>query len=207
MDNLAIEIESQALAIPDQAQAMVIDSKETMVFANGLKLNIKALIKEIDDTFKPMADKAFAAHREITGRWKFIKEPLVNADALITSKVKAYVRKAEEERLMEEIRLRDIARREEEERRLIEAIELEKEGNIEEAQAVISEPMNIVTPVIKIDIPKVDGRLYRTVWKWKVTDKTKIPREYLTTDDIKINGVVRSLKGDTNISGIQVYEE
>ena len=209
MDNLALdmEIESQALTIPDEATALVINSKESMTLADQFKRDIKTLIKAIDDTFKPLADKAFAAHRAITGKWKETKDPLIKADELITSKAKAYLRKVEEERQAEEIRLRDIARKEEEERRLIEAIELEKEGNIEEAQAVISEPMNIVTPTVRADIPKVDGRLYRTTWKWKVVDKAKIPRDYLMPNDIMLNGIVRSLKGATNISGIQVYEE
>ncbi len=209
MDNLAIdiEIESQVLAIPEQAQVMVIDSKESMIIADQIKKTIKELIKCVDNTFKPLADKAFAAHRAITSKWKETKDPLVNADVLITTKAKAYLKKVEEERLMEEIRLRDIARRAEEERRLIEAIELEKEGDTLGADEIINEPILIITPTVKMDIPKVDQRMYRTIWKWKVVDKAKIPREYLTTDDIKINGVVRALKGATNINGIQVYEE
>ena len=211
MDNLAVdltpEVESQTLAIPEQAQALVINSRETMVEADTFKKAIKELIKEIDATFKPLSEKAFAAHRAITSKWKETKEPLIGADIMITLKAKAYLRKEEERRLAEERRLREIARKEEEERRLAEAIELESEGNKEEAQAVLEEPMQFVAPTVKADIPKLDNRMYRKTWKWRITDMDKIPRQYLTTNDPVINGLVRSLKAACNLPGIAVYEE
>jgi len=201
------QIEEKALAIPNQAKALTVIDNKTMETANSFKITIKTMIKEVDSFFEPFEKQAFQMHRALTSKHKEINTPLLEADQYITGQVKVYLKKVEEKRQAEEIRLRDIARKEEEERRLMEAIELEKEGNVEEAQAVISEPMNIVTPTVKMDIPKVDGRLYRTVWKWKIVDMAKIPREFLTTDDIKINGVVRALKGATSISGVAVYEE
>ena len=213
MDNLAVdltpEVESQTLAIPERSQAVVINSKESMIEADAFKKVIKCLIKEIDETFKPMADKAFAAHRAITGKWKETKHPLLDADNLITGKAKAYLREEENKRLAEERRLREIARKEEEERRLAEALELEREGNKEEAQAVLEEPMQFVAPTVPADIPKLDKRMYRNTWKWRVVDMDKIPSQYLitTTNDPVINGLVRSLKNAANIPGIEVYEE
>jgi len=211
MGNLTIdltpEVESQSLAIPEQAQAMVIDSKESMTEADNFKKTIKALIKEIDNTFKPLADKAHQAHRAITSKWNETKQPLISADNLITTKAKAYLKEEEKKRQEEERRLREVARREEEERRLAEALELEAEGNKEEAQAIIEEPMQFIAPTVTADIPKLDKRMYRKNWKWRVMDMDKIPRQYLTTNDAVINGLVRSLKGAARIPGIQVYEE
>ena len=220
MDNLAIninkDVESQALAIPEKAQVIIIDSKESMAWADQFKKNIKTLIKEIDDTFKPLAEKAFAAHRAITKKWNETKDPLIGADELITSRIKAYIRKIDEERLAEERRLREIARKEEEERRLVEAIELEKEGNMEEAQAVIAEPMNIVTPTVKVDIPQIDKRMYRTNWYAKVIDKNQLIKFVATRLDYAdclepnmsiLNQKARSLKDALNIPGVVIIEE
>ncbi len=211
MDNPAVdlnkEVESQTLAIPAQAQALVIDSKESMTGADTFKKGIKALIGEIDSTFKPLANKAFAAHRAITEKWKATKQPLLNADQVITEKAKAYLRAEEKKRQEEERRLREIARLEEEERRLAEAIELEKEGNAEEAQEILEEPMQVVAPTVVADVPKVDKRMYRTTWKWRVTNMEKIPSEYFTLDERKISGVVRALKEATNILGVEVFED
>jgi len=107
----------------------------------------------------------------------------------------------------EERRLQEIARKEEEERRLAEALQAEAEGNIEEAKAILEEPAYIPIPTVKADIPKVDNRLFRKVWKFRVLDIRKVPIQYLKVDEIKVGQIVRAMKGETNIPGIQVYEE
>lgn len=200
-------VEQKALAIPDQAKLIVVSDKDSMAMADNTVEAITAMMKEVDTVFKPMADKAFAAHREITGRWKTIKQPLDDAKTYLVNQVKSYQRKVREEAEAEQRRLAEIARKQEEERRLAEAIEAEKEGNVEEAQAIIEEEMFIPTPIVKPDVPKVDNRKYATRWAWKVTDINKVPREYLIVDQIKMNGIVRAMKGGTHIPGIQVYED
>ena len=83
----------------------------------------------------------------------------------------------------------------------------EAEGNREEAQAILDEPDFVPMPTVKAEIPKVDNRLFRKVWKFRIVDEGQIPRQYMTPDMVKIGGVVRAMKGVTNIPGIQVYEE
>jgi hypothetical protein len=200
-------VEKKALAIPDQAKLIVVSDKDSMAMADNTVEAIGALIKEVDGTFKPLADKAFQAHRSITAKWKEVKQPLEDAKTYLVNQVKAYQRKVREEAEAEQRRLAEIARKQEEERRLAEAIEAEKEGNVEEAQAIIEEEMFVPTPIVRPDVPKVDGRKYATKWSWKVTDINKVPREYLIVDQIKMNGIVRAMKGQTRISGIEVFEE
>jgi hypothetical protein len=38
-------------------------------------------------------------------------------------------------------------------------------------------------------------------------DPALVPREYLCVDDKKIAAVVRAMKGDTRIAGIEVYPD
>jgi hypothetical protein len=200
-------VEKKALAIPDQAKLIVVSDKDSMAMADNTVEAIGALIKEVDGTFKPLADKAFQAHRSITAKWKEVKQPLEDAKTYLVNQVKAYQRKVREEAEAEQRRLAEIARKQEEERRLAEAIEAEQCGNVEEAQAIIEEEMFVPTPIVRPDVPKVDGRKYATKWSWKVTDINKVPREYLIVDQIKMNGIVRAMKGQTRISGIEVFEE
>jgi len=169
--NLEPEIESKALAIPEQAKLITVRDNESMERANTFKLDIKAMIKEVDDFFKPMADKAFAAHRAITGKWNEMKAPLKAADDHVTNQVKLYLAEVRRAQEAEEARLREIARKEEEERRLAEAAELEQEGRADEADEVLSEPITYVAPVVKMDTPKVDNRMYRTVLKVRVKNR------------------------------------
>lgn len=65
----------------------------------------------------------------------------------------------------------------------------------------------VVAPVIPTAAPKVSGVSGRLVWKYRVKDINLVPREYMKLDEQKTGGVVRAMKGDTNIPGIEVYSE
>lgn len=67
--------------------------------------------------------------------------------------------------------------------------------------------MSVVAPVIQADTPKVTGVARKLVWKFRIKDPSKLPREYLTPDEKKIAGVVRALKGDTKIEGVEIWNE
>lgn len=173
MENTAInqEIESKALAIPEQAKLIAVTDNASMERANQFKLDIKAMMKEVDDWFKPIADKAFQAHRAITGKWNETKAPLKAADDHLTNQVKLYLAECRRIQEAEEARLREIARKEEEERRLAEAEALEHEGRQEEAEEILSQPVTYVAPVVRVETPKVDNRMYRTQIKVRVKDR------------------------------------
>ena len=51
------------------------------------------------------------------------------------------------------------------------------------------------------------GFSYRGIWKFRIIDEGKIPREYMIPDQIKIGQLVRALKQATNIPGIEAYED
>jgi hypothetical protein len=217
MDNTAIdkEIESKALAIPEQAKLVTVTDNESMEQANTLKLDIKAMIKEVDDWFKPIADKAFQAHRAITGKWAETKAPLKAADDHLTNQVKGYLAEVRRKQEAEEARLREIARKEEEERRLREAEELEAEGRTEEADEVLSEPITYVAPAVKIDTPKVDNRMYRTTTKGRIKDAKAFyqyvaarPELYdlIAVNEGNLNRKIKALGKAFNMPGVELYE-
>ena len=163
--------------------------------------------KEVEATFKPLAQKAFEAHKAVKAQWDKAEAPLKEGEAILKSSIRAYMDEVERIRREEERRLQEIARKQEEERRLAEALLAEAEGNKEEAQAILEEPAFVPMPTVKADIPKVDNRLFRKVWKFKIVDIKKIPIQYLMPDMVKIGGVVRAMKDKTDIPGIQIYEE
>jgi len=167
------EVESKALALPEKAHLIVVDSNDGMEMADKTVSDITDMIKEIDSTFKPLADKAFQAHRAITGKWNEVKKPLEEAKTYLVNQIKGYQRKLRELKEAEEARLREIARKEEEERRLREAEALEAEGRTEEVEEILNEPITYVAPAVKIETPKVDNRMYRTTLKVKVNDRIK----------------------------------
>ena len=217
--NLDATIESKALALPDQARMITVTDNASMEQANTFKLDIKAMIKEIDDWFKPLADKAFQSHRAITGKWNETKAPLKAADDHVTNQVKLYLAEVRRKQEAEEARLREIARKEEEERRLAEAAELEAEGRADEADEVLEAPVTYVAPVVRIETPKVDNRMYRTQLKVRVKDRlvflAKCPPDVLlmclneaawTTIESGLSRKAKALGRAFNMPGCEVYE-
>jgi hypothetical protein len=201
------EIESQALVMSQQARLITVTDKMSMEIADNTVDEIGKAITRINSHYKPLADAAFKSHRLITAQWNEMKRPLEDVKTHLVNQVKSYQRKVREEAEAEQRRLDEIARKQEEDRRLAEALEAEQSGNVEEAQAIIEEEMFVPTPIVRPDVPKVDNRKYATRWAWTVTDINKVPREYLIVDQIKMNGIVRAMKGGTHIPGIQVYED
>ena len=211
------EIDRQALTIPNQARLVRVVDNGTMQLADNTVNAINDFIKKVDEHYKPMADAAFKTHRSITARWKEVKQPLEDAKAHLVNQVKAYQRKVEEERQAEERRLAEIARKEAEERRLAEALEAEKEGNVEEAQAILEEEIYVPPPVVKVEAPKVDNRKYRTIPRCRCIDKMKLIRfvaqnpalaDLLDYNSSVGNNKAKSMgKEINNIPGLEYFEE
>jgi len=217
--NLDATIESKALALPDQAKLITVTDNDSMERANTFKLDIKAMIKEIDEWFKPLADKAFQSHRAITGKWNETKAPLKAADDHVTNQVKLYLAEVRRAQEAEEARLREKARKEEEERRLAEAAELEAEGRADEADEILEAPVTYVAPVVRIETPKIDNRMYRTQLKVRVKDRlvflAKCPPDVLlmclneaawTTIESGLSRKAKALGRAFNMPGCEVYE-
>jgi hypothetical protein len=197
------EVTQTALSIIDQGKAVVIKSSDDYTAAGSLWTTIKGIMKQVDESFDPIISKAFAAHREAVAQKKKIYEPLESVYKYVKKCMSDYDTAQEAIRRAEEARLREIARKEEEERLLQEAIAAPPE----EQAAILEEPVYVPPVVVRKEVPKVQWMSFREVWKFRVVDQKKIPRDYLKIDDVKIGGVVRSMKGQTNIPGIEVYSE
>lgn len=199
------EITERALTVPDQARIIEVKSNEDYVKAGEILLVIKDLRKQIDETFDPIIKKAHEAHKEAVAQKKKVDAPLVEAENIIKPRIAAWNAEQERIRREEEARLREIARKEEEERRIQEAILAEQSGQQEEAEAIISAPVQSPAVVIPKTVPKVAGITMQKQWKFRVTDPAKVPRQYLMVDEQKIGAIVRAMKDQANIPGVEIY--
>jgi transcriptional regulator of heat shock response len=213
----AEEVSTQALTIPEKANAITITSAEDYIKAGEFWKAIKELRDKVAKTFDPIIKKAHEAHKEAVAKKKEVDAPLEGAQKTVKGIMEIYDREQERIRQAEQRRLEEIARREEEERRLAEAIAAEeamkaqgmtKEEAAKEATAIIEEPVSVAPVVVAKAVPKMQGGpVYRTIWKYRIKDVNKIPRDYMIPDEVKIGQLVRALKKQTNIPGIEVYEE
>ncbi len=211
VDSGAIRESTEVIAVKKEVGALPtcinVISFETMELANYRLECDNSAMKKIHDRLDDNKKRARQVWQDWNDLINELCEPFEKDKAYHQAQVKTYLRKVEEIRQAEEKRLRDIAQKQEEERRLAEAEEAEKRGDHEEAQAIIEEPIVVVTPVVKIETPKVNMGQYRTNWRWRVINFAKIPDAYKTTDDVKINAVVRAMKTVHGIPGIEAFEE
>jgi len=56
-------------------------------------------------------------------------------------------------------------------------------------------------------VPNIAGVSIRKIWKFRIVDETKIPREWLMVDEKKIGSAVRKTGCHLKIAGVEIYEE
>jgi hypothetical protein len=203
-----IEVNALALSVPEQAHLITaITNNNDYVKAGNILLTIKDIRKKIEATFKPIKQKFDAAKKEVLDQEKAADRPLIEAENWIKPLISGYLIEQEKIRQAEERRLQEQARKEEEERRLLEAIEAEKNGQQDEAQAIIDAPVQAPPVVVPKAVPKVEGISMRENWRFRIVDEKKIPREFLRVDEVKIGAYVRAMKSAGNIPGVEIYNE
>ena len=207
-ENSTKEVSARALTIIEQANVLTVKDGEDYVEAGVLWKAIKELKDKVNETFKPIIEKAHAAHKEALAQKAKIFDPLEMAGRTVKGVMESWDREQEAIRQAEERRLREIARKEEEERRLQEAIEAEANGEKDKAEDILKEEIYIPPVILAKATPKASGGpVYRTIWKFRIINADLIPKMYMQPDEIKIGGVVRAMKGQTQIPGIEVYSE
>lgn len=203
----AQETKNKALTALATAQRLTIADNEGFVSAGAFRDGLKAIEKEINDTFDGPITAAHKAHKAIVAAKKGYSEPLENALRIIKQKMIAWTEEQERKRRLEQIRLEAEAKKKAEAETKELAKELKKAGLKDEAKQLLSEPVVVAPVVAPPTTAKIEGFSYRSNWKFRVIDDDAIPRAYLMRDDKKIGEIVRSLKQATNIPGIEVYED
>lgn len=200
-------IRTQTLECADAAAAMVVkDAASYKAGATFLK-EVKALLKQIAETFDvPIAD-AHQAHKSMIAAKKKHADPLMDAEYIVKNKMTAWQR-AETDRLEAERRELEAAeRKRQEERQLAEAERLEAQGRTAEAEQVIDAPIHTPPVVMPPAAPKVAGISTRRVWKFEIVDVNLIPRQYMIPNEPAIRAAVRSMGKAAHIPGVNVFQD
>ena len=209
------EVGNRAVSILDTAKTVKVVDPETYTAAGFIWKSLKDMMKEVDEAWDKNIKLWHEGHKNALADKARYYQPLDTASRTVKKLMSDYDLAQERIRIAEQRRLEEIALKAEEERLLQEAILAEaearasgasKEEAAQEAAAIIEKPVYVPPVILPKETPKVMGMSFRTIWKFRIIDIAKIPREYLEPDMVKIGGVVRSLKGQTNISGIRVYE-
>ena len=171
----------KAISLVGQAGMVKIKDSKSYEVAGFLWKTIGEVMKEVKETFDPIVDAAFKAHKKACEQRSKYFDPLDKARKSVKGLMSDYDAEQERIRLAEQRRLEEIAQKEEEERRLLEAIEAEEQAKAngltsqeaaQEAEAVLQEPVYtppVVLPKINF-VPKVSGISFREIWSAEVVD-------------------------------------
>ena len=202
------EVTQKALTIVEAAKLVVIRDGTDYIAAGTLWKELQGMKDEISSTFDPIIDKQHKAHKEALAQKAKYFKPVDEAGRFVKGLMSAYDAEQERLRLAEQTRLQEIVRKQEEETKLAEAIAAEESGDKAEAEAILAEPIQAPVVIVQKEVPKMaGGPVYQTRWKFRISDPSKLPREYLIADEVKIGAVARALKNQTNIPGVEVYSE
>lgn len=177
---------------------------------------IKALQAEADQTFDPIVQKAYAAHREALSQKKRITDPLNQAESILKRNMGVYAQEQARLRMEEERRLREEAERQAAEEREREIEAAETAGASIEEVAVIAEAPLVRRPVVVAQAPRVQGVSSREIWKAEVTNVQALIKYVATRPELAnllapnmpaINALARSLRSAMNVPGVRVWPE
>src|SRR3990167_10113761 len=98
-------LEQKIMPITKEALSFVITSHDELTHAKVIEGNIKALIKEVDDTFDPI----LRLTKDKKAKWK---KPLTDAQIYIRNLMSGFILLQERKRKAEEMKLLEISRKE-----------------------------------------------------------------------------------------------
>jgi hypothetical protein len=194
-------IEGKVNPMVAKAQALEIKDNPQYFTATDFLKGIKALEKEVEDTFDPIIEKSHLAHKEALSQKDKYFKPLVNAERLIKSKIGEFLVIEERKRKEAEDKLRREAdkKREELERKAEEAAANGKESKAEQYQEKAN---NVVAPTLAPTVEKVEGISFRENWYAEVTDINLLPKTYMLPDMVKLNKFAKAMKDSVAVPGV-----
>lgn len=207
-----IEQESEALAkqstdIVQQITALTkVVSNEGYEAVCNIRRAATSMRREMWDWWTTnKVDPAHKLHKQLVSDRSQMVNPVDAAIARCDSLTLPWEQEQERIRLQREAEAAAEAKRKADADALEAAAQLEKMGDAETAEMVLEEAIQAPSPMVSVpsSLPRIQGRSSREIWTFEITDEKLIPRDYLMVDTVKIGGVVRAMRGTTNIPGVK----
>jgi len=197
------EIKKQSSLIVRKAVKIQVTDQKTLSVAETILVQVKDIIKGVTDYFEDPIAKAHAAHKAILAKKNEALDPLLKAEKFLKNAVRDYL--VEEER----------KRRAAEEQRKFEQeallAKLEKERDDEDTKAAdetFEKIEEIHAESMKVEeLPQMVGVTKKTLIRWRVSNLDLVPRDLLTVDKPKVDEIVKRMKMNAEIPGIEIYED
>lgn len=212
---MELQSETQSFLATVQAEAesvrtvMIFNDEELKHYSDSLR-SIKTRLKELTELRLSMTRPLDESKKSIMGLFAPVIEKMESAERTIKTAMVEYEQSVAEQRRKEQEEA-DRRAQEIEQARKLEFME-KAQGAMEDGRQALAETYVKkanefhVTPV-NVAASKRPGVAMRSIWKFRIVDAAKIPREFLIPDEVKIGAIVRAMKGEGAIEGIEMYEE
>lgn len=200
-------IESGLVSVKQRAESIVVKTQQDYIAVCNIVVEGRGFIKRWEEVFAPGIRSAKEHLALLTNQKNEKVEGAKQIVAIAEQKAEAWKRQE-----------REAAQREQDEinRKAREAQDAENKRRADEARAAkkkIPEPIAapVQTVVVAPAVPKVAGIKARVNYRFEVTDDTKLPREFMMPNEVKIGWFVRQRKDSKAsmeaIPGIRCWEE
>lgn len=199
-----------------QTRAIVVLDANGYRLAGERVVGLKDLQAKTCEFFDGTKDKpgpqklAYAAWKALTDKRAELLQPIQAEITRLTTAMDTW-QQAEDRRLQEEADRQARALAEQQQAVALEAAAaLERQGLQDEAAAVVAEAIVAPAPVLVAApaAPKVAGLTRRQpIWRARIVDASKLPREYLMPNDAAIQAMAKTTKGSVAIPGVEMYED
>ena len=195
------EIEQNTETVMQFSKSINITDSESYSHAAEALKSLKGAMKRIKDWIKPMKDHTHRAWKAVCDKEHDLMDPLEAEENRIKDGMTNYIRESELLQAEKQAKLQEQAQ-------LQAAINAEEQGCSDTANKILNgEAMAPVVLAEKV-IPTVNGISIKRQWEFTVTDKTKIPLEFLLPDEKQIRKIVQASgkHAEHIIPGITVKE-
>jgi hypothetical protein len=193
-------------------KGLTINNNQEYLNSGEFLKQVKTVSKLIDDSRKELTRPLDEAKKRVM---EFFKEPLdqlLSAESMLKRAILDY--QQEQERIRREEEQKAIARAKAEEERKRRALEeratkAEESGNTAKAELLRERADDVYVPTVVTapTLEKVKGISTKKVWKFRVTDECKIPREYLVINEAMLGKMAQATQGKIPVPGVEFYQE
>lgn len=196
----------------DESSLVVVVDQKSYEDAGKLLIKIKAKAQELDSRRKLITRPLDQAKKAVMDLFRDPIDLLAKAELNLKRTILTYTQEQEKKRQEAERKAQEAARKEEAaQRKRLEARadKAEANGDTEKAEYLRerAEEINVPRPIVAPQVNRVAGISERKVWKYRITDVTAIPREYMIPNEKAIGALARQTNGSIVIPGVEFYTE
>jgi hypothetical protein len=181
--------------IAGRAAALVIATPAEYESAGQFLKEVKAEQKRVEALQDSITRPLMTTLNAVRALFKPRLERIAQAESVTKRSLIAYQDEQDRIRRREQAEAEERARKERE-RLERQSAKAQESGRVERADELAQRAATVVVPVIQREPPKVMGLSTREVWKFEITDPSKINGAFTIPDEKKIGAQVRALKGD-----------